>query len=114
MQLQCPNGCAERRFEALNAPLYVDSAGRYLRHGTKGATYVCATCQSVALDVNAVGQLMRKDQDAPPLVLVCPTCQTQMLPPEDPLSGYVECPACETAFAIEEGLTQLHGTSAEE
>ena len=34
-----------------------------------------------------------------------------MLPPADgELSPYVECPACERRFALEEGMPRLHGT----
>ena len=46
-----------------------------------------------------------------PQVLVCPQCGTQLLPPlDDELAPYVECPICETRFAIEEGMPHLHGT----
>jgi DNA-directed RNA polymerase subunit RPC12/RpoP len=111
--LQCPNGCSPARFEALNAPLFVDSRGRYLDHDTRHATYVCATCASVAIDVAAAAREMARDRSAAPLTLICPACAAEMLPPEDdPLATHVECPACGVQFAIEEGLPRLHGGSA--
>ena len=109
--LVCPNGCPEQRFEALNAPLFVDAQGRYLGHDGSGATYVCSTCQSVAVDVRAAAAEMRRS-DQQPVTLTCPACGMRMLPPEDdPLAPVVECPACETRFEVEEGIARLHGVS---
>jgi hypothetical protein len=35
-----------------------------------------------------------------------------MLPPlDDELAPFVECPICETRFALEEGMPHLHGTA---
>ncbi|MHB8717604.1 MAG: hypothetical protein ACYDAC_01760 [Candidatus Dormibacteria bacterium] len=109
--LACPNGCPEGRFVALNAPLFVDSAGTYVGHDAGRATYVCAVCDSVAIDIAAVAREMelRGDAGAPP-GLVCPVCGISMLPPEDdPLAPLLECPACAARFAVEEGLRRLHG-----
>jgi len=108
--LQCPNGCPERRFEVLNAAVIVDSRGDYLGHDARGATYVCATCQSVAVDVAAAAREMLRERVAAPSTLVCPACATKMLPPEDePLADLLECPACGVHFAVEEGMPRLHG-----
>jgi uncharacterized CHY-type Zn-finger protein len=109
-ELRCPNGCDLGRFEALNAPLYVDERRRYLGHDDSRATFVCAQCQAVAVDIAEVAAAMRRDAEAEPQVLVCPHCQTEMLPPlDDELAPFVECPTCETRFAIEEGMPHLHG-----
>jgi DNA-directed RNA polymerase subunit RPC12/RpoP len=109
--LRCPAGCTGGRFEALNAPLYVDSRARHLEHDDSLATFVCAECQAVAVDLAAARDAMRRDTEVQPQVLVCPQCGTQMLPPlDDELAPYVECPMCETRFAVEEGMPHLHGT----
>lgn len=116
--LACPNGCPEGRFEALNAPLLVDSAGRYVGHDDSAATYVCAVCQSVAIDVAAAAREMRRRGEERVVTLTCPSCGLRMLPPEDdPLATVVECPACETRFDVEEGQARLHsvlGTDEDE
>ena len=110
--LRCPSGCTGGRFEALNAPVYVDSQARYLEHDDSFATFVCAECQSVAVDLIQAADLMQRDDDVEPQVLVCPQCSTQMLPPlDDELAPFVECPICETRFALEEGMPHLHGTA---
>jgi DNA-directed RNA polymerase subunit RPC12/RpoP len=109
--LSCPNRCEARRFEVLNAPLFVDSSGRYLEHDTRQAAYVCAECGSVAIDLAAAmreAEAAREADDGP--TLQCPACGTEMLGTEDdPLADVVECPVCETRFSIEEGSTHLHG-----
>lgn len=108
--LVCPNRCDARRFEALNAPLYVDPAGRYIEHDARQAAYVCAECGSVAVDIAAAMREAEAPRDADPQTLVCPGCGAEMLPPEDdPLAGMVECPMCDTRFTIEEGSPTLHG-----
>ena|SRR2546421_4363975 len=109
--LRCPNGCTEGRFEALNAALIVDSRGTYVGHDARVATYVCTTCQSVAVDVAAAAREMLRDTVATaPSTLVCPACSSEMLPPEDdPLADLLECPACGARFAVDEGMPRLHG-----
>jgi hypothetical protein len=111
LDLQCINGCREGRFEALNAPLIVDRAGRYIEHDARIATYVCAVCQGVAVDLAAVAREMRRgDEPLVAITLRCPNCGLDMLPPEDdPQATVVECPACETRFQFEEGVRRLHG-----
>ena len=109
--LTCPHGCTGGRFEAINAPVYVDSRGRYLEHQDGMATFVCAECAAIAIDLAEVSAAMRRDAEVQPQVLVCPRCGTEMLPPlDDALAPYVECPICETRFAVEEGMPHLHGT----
>ena len=109
--LACINGCPDRRFIALNAPLFVDSRGTYVGHDATRATYVCAVCEGVAIDVaEAAREMERRGEADQPQALVCPSCGISMLPPEDdPLAPVVECPACETRFAVEEGLRRVHG-----
>jgi DNA-directed RNA polymerase subunit RPC12/RpoP len=108
--LACPNNCPEGRFEALNAPMFVDRSGRYAGHDGSQATYVCAVCQSVAVDVAAAAAEMHRRGDDNVVTLVCPSCGLRMLPPEDdPLAMVIECPACETRFEVEEGTRRLHG-----
>jgi DNA-directed RNA polymerase subunit RPC12/RpoP len=111
LDLRCPNGCEEGRFEALNAPLIVDRAGRYVEHDASTATYVCARCQSVAVDLAGAAREMRHAEErGAPVVLRCPACGLEMLPPEDdPMTDVVECPACETRFSVEEGMDHLLG-----
>ena len=110
LDLHCPSGCDGGEFEQLNARVIVDGTGRYLRHEADAVTYVCATCQSVAVDLAAASREIRRDTTVQPVTLRCPSCGLQMLPPEDaPLAQLVECPACETQFGIEEGTRHLHG-----
>jgi DNA-directed RNA polymerase subunit RPC12/RpoP len=110
-QLQCPNGCTAGRFEALNAPLIVDRQGRYLTHDATQATYVCETCQSVAIDLVGAARQMVRDgelEDGGEHTLTCPACGMEMLPPEDdPFATMVECPDCGTRFQVDEGVTRL-------
>ena len=108
--LQCPNGCPDGTFEALNAPLIVGRDGAYISHDARAATYRCTRCSSVAVDLWAAAREMQHDRSAQPPTLTCPACGTLMLPPaDDPLAPFVECPACAQQFAIEEGMPRLHG-----
>ena len=113
LDLHCPNGCEEGVFELLNAEVLVDRSGAYLRHHGGAATYVCATCQAVAIDLAGVAREMRRETTVQPEVVHCPTCGIELLLPEDePLTEVVECPACETRFGVEEGMRRLHGWSS--
>jgi len=110
IDLQCPNGCEDGRFEALNAPVIVDRSGRYITHDAANATYICARCQSVAVDVAGAAREMQYGERRSQATIMCPACGLEMLPPEDdPFASLLECPACETRFAIEEGMARLHG-----
>lgn len=107
--LSCPSGCRLGRFEALNAPLFVDSTGRYVEHDARQAAYVCAECGSIAIDIAAAMREAETRDETEPPTLVCPGCGTEMLPPDDdPLATLVECPVCETRFTLEEGTPRLH------
>lgn len=110
LDLQCPNGCGEGVFEVLNAEVLVDRTGAYLRHRAGAATYVCATCQAVAIDMAGAAREMRREMAVQPEVVHCPTCGIELMLPEDePLTAVLECPACETRFDVEEGMRRLHG-----
>jgi uncharacterized protein YbaR (Trm112 family) len=90
--------------------MYVDRTGRYVGHDSARATYVCAVCQSVAVDVAAAAREMHRRGDERMVTLTCPSCSMRLLPPEDdPLASVIECPACETRFEVEEGMPHLHG-----
>ena len=107
--LRCPHGCTGGRFEALNAPLYVDAQARYLEHDDSFATFVCAACAAVAIDLAEAADTIRREAEVEPSVLVCPQCGTQMLPPlDDELAVHLECPICATRFSVEEGMPDLH------
>ena len=93
--------------------MFVDRSGRYTGHDGSRATYVCAVCQSVAVDVAAAAREMQRRGDEPVVTLTCPGCGMGLLPPEDdPLAPVIECPACETRFDVEEGMARLHGDSS--
>lgn len=110
LELHCPNGCAEQRFEMIGGSVIVDSDGRCVEHRARRASFACATCGSVAVDLDAAKREMRADDREPLRTLTCPSCGIRMLPPaDDPLAQLVECPACETRFGIEEGMPRLHG-----
>jgi uncharacterized protein YbaR (Trm112 family) len=110
MELHCTNGCGGDRFEALNAPVFVDAGGGLVAFDTSSATFVCAACGGVALDVAAVAHEMRRREVVDPPVLTCPACATEMLAPEDdPLAELLECPVCGQRFTSEEGTPRLLG-----
>lgn len=113
--LACPNDCPEGRFEALNAVLFVDRSGRYAGHDAGQATYVCAVCQSVAIDVAAAARELSERGEERAVTLTCPSCGLRMLPPaDDPTAPVIECPACETRFDVEEGMPHLHSVADSE
>src|SRR5437870_369270 len=110
LELQCPNGCPDGLFEALNAPLIVDRGGRYVRHHSDAATYVCAACQSIAIDMAEVVREMQRVTRVESVVLLCPGCGLEMLPPEhDPFATTLECPSCQARFTADEAMRHLHG-----
>jgi len=71
---------------------------------------VCAVCQSVAVDLAAAAREMHRREEVGPAPLTCPACGLELLLPEDDeLAAVVECPGCETRFAVEEGMRSLTG-----
>lgn len=95
--------------------MFVDRGGRYAGHDDSRATYVCAVCQSVAIDVAAAAREMQRQGADRVVTLTCPACGMRMLPPEDdPLAPLIECPACETRFEVEEGIAHLHGSISDD
>lgn len=109
-RLQCINGCDADRFEALNAPVFVDGGGHLVEFDATRATFVCAMCGSVALDIAAAARQMSEQEEAEVQPITCPSCGTEMLPPEDdPLAELVECPMCGQRFTTDEGRRGLLG-----
>jgi uncharacterized protein YbaR (Trm112 family) len=113
--LVCPSACRGGRFELLGAPVYVDESGRYLSHQDRGATFRCAECQAVAIDLAAAATAMSRETGyAPPNTLRCPACGADLLPPEDhDPAADLECPACSHTFSWEEGSPSLLGQFSE-
>lgn len=113
--LVCPSGCRGGRFEVLGAPVYVDESGRYLSHQDRGATFRCAECQAVAIDLAAAAKAMARETGyAASQTLRCPACGTELLPPEDhDPAADLECPACGHIFSWEEGSPSLLGQFSE-
>lgn len=110
MVLQCINGCGSDRFEALNAPVFVDAAGNLVQLDASRATYICAACGGVALDVAAAAREMEQREGIEPQALICPSCGTEMLLPEDdPFAELLECPVCGQRFSSDEGRERLLG-----
>ncbi len=92
--------------------MFVDRTGRYAGHDDSSATFVCAVCQSVAVDVAAAAREMHRRGEERVVTLTCPSCGMRLLPPEDdPMAMLIECPACETRFEVDEGTPRLHGDS---
>jgi DNA-directed RNA polymerase subunit RPC12/RpoP len=110
MVLHCINGCGGDRFEALNTPVFVDAGGALIELDASRATYICATCGGVALDIAAAAREMHQREILEPQTLICPACGTEMLAPEDdPLAELLECPICGQRFSSDEGRTRLLG-----
>lgn len=106
-QLTCSSFCGGERFEAVDPIVEVDEAGAVIHVEIGKATFVCATCRSVAIDMVAVGRAMDVHDD--PELLVCPVCEVEMLPPEDESAQIIECPACGSEYSIEEARPRLLG-----
>jgi len=113
--LVCPSGCREGKFEILGAPVLVDSSGRYLSHQDKVATFRCAECQVVAIDLAAAASARARDTGyAPPPSLQCPACGSRLLAPEDHDPALdLECPECGAVFTWDEGSPSLLGSFSE-
>ncbi len=114
--LVCPSGCRGGRFEILGAPVLVDRTGRYLEHSDREATFRCAECQAVAVDLAAAASARARDsRDAQAFTLTCPGCGERLLPPADHDPGSdLECPGCGLIFSWEEGSRSLLGQYSEE
>jgi uncharacterized C2H2 Zn-finger protein len=108
VQLHCPSGCSDGRFEALNAQIVANAEGEYVGHDFSQATFRCMRCQSIAVDVAAAAREMHRHEFSEP-TLTCPSCGMVMLPPEDdPFVERVACPSCDQVFSVEEGTRSLH------
>ncbi|MGH7609463.1 MAG: hypothetical protein ACREOD_05920 [Candidatus Dormibacteria bacterium] len=114
-QLTCPSGCQSGRFELLGALVLVDRRGDCLGHRDGRASFRCAECQSLAVDLAAAARAAAREQGGTPAPrLRCPECGARLLAPEerDPL-GALECPACGARFSWEEGQPSLLGEFSE-
>lgn len=94
----------------------MDSGGRYLDHRDREATFRCAECAAIAIDLAAAASARARDTGyAPSPSLRCPVCSAQLLPPEDHDPGAeLECPSCGAIFSWEEGSPSLLGQFSEE
>ncbi|HVC39158.1 MAG TPA: hypothetical protein VNH20_04170 [Candidatus Dormibacteraeota bacterium] len=113
--LVCPSGCRGGRFEILGAPVFVDTSGRYLDHRDRQASFRCAECQAVAIDLAAAASARARDTgDPPPPTLRCPACGDTLLAPEERDEAVdLECPECGATFSWDEGRPSLLGTFSE-
>lgn len=111
--LVCPNSCPGGTFELLGGRVLVDSAGRCLRHEVEVASFACALCGSVALDLAAAERALRRAVPAPlEEELTCPGCGVTLLAPTGvDAATDLQCPDCGLFFAPEEGRSRLLGSS---
>ncbi len=114
--LVCPNSCPGGAFELLGGRVLVDSAGRCLRHETEVATFACAMCGAVAVDLAAAERALRRG--APPRLdeeLTCPGCGVTLLAPSGVDAELeLQCPDCGLVFAPDEGRARLLGSGTPE
>ncbi|MGH7667252.1 MAG: hypothetical protein ACREN1_08100 [Candidatus Dormibacteria bacterium] len=91
--------------------MYVDAAGRYLSHQDQAASFRCAECQAVAIDLAAAARARARDTGyAPEPVLSCPACGDQLLAPEErDDTSDLECPGCGAIFSWDEGSASVLG-----
>ncbi|MGH7609170.1 MAG: hypothetical protein ACREOD_04400 [Candidatus Dormibacteria bacterium] len=97
--------------------MFVDRTGGYLDHDDRSASFRCAECQTLAIDLaEAARAAAREDRSAPTPTLRCPGCGLRMLPPEEVQAGGDElaCPECGLIFSLEEGSPSLLGESSPE
>jgi uncharacterized C2H2 Zn-finger protein len=93
----------------------VDTSGRYLDHRDREASFRCAECAAIAIDLAAAASARARDTGyAPPTTLRCPACSASLLPPEDHDPGAdLACPDCGAIFSWEEGSPSLLGNFSE-
>lgn len=109
--LVCPNSCPGGAFELLGGRVLVDAAGHCLRHETEVATFACAMCGAVALDLAAAERDLRRPARVPrEEELTCPGCGVTLLAPTGVEADHeVQCPDCGLVFSPEEGRAELLG-----
>ncbi len=114
-QLVCPHGCRPDRFELIGGVVFVDATGACAGHRDRQATFRCAVCQGVAVDLHQAARAMRRERrGAEPEALRCPGCGAWLLAPEDdPLAAVLECPTCGMRFGREEGMPSLAGSGTQ-
>jgi transcription elongation factor Elf1 len=114
--LVCPNSCPGGAFELLGGRVLVDSAGSCLRHETEVATFACAMCGAVAVDLAAAARALRRGAPAPlGEELTCPGCGVTLLAPSGVDAELeLQCPDCGLVFAPDEGRARLLGSSTPE
>lgn len=90
----------------------MDSSGRYLSHRDREASFRCAECQAVGIDLAAAASARARDTgDSPLPILRCPACGDDLLAPEDHDEGAdLECPGCGAIFSWDEGSPSLLGS----
>ncbi len=114
--LVCPNSCPGGTFELLGGRVLVDPAGRCLRHETEVATFACAMCGAVAVDLAAAERDLRRGAPSPAQEeLNCPGCGVTLLAPSGVEAELeLQCPDCGLVFAPDEGRARLLGSSTPE
>ena len=112
----CPNSCPGGAFELLGGRVLVDSAGHCLRHETEVATFTCAMCGAVAVDLAAAERALRRQAPAPlEEELTCPGCGVTLVAPSGVEADLeLQCPDCGLVFAPDEGRARLLGSSSPE
>ena len=64
----------------------------------------------IAIDMAEVVREMQRVTRVESVVLLCPGCGLEMLPPEhDPFATTLECPSCQARFTADEAMRHLHG-----
>ncbi len=102
MNLVCPNRCATRRFEAINAVLFVRADGDYHSHGMDQPLYRCPDCGSPALDLQEIHRTIVQDREADrrrPREFCCPACEAFFT--AAPEASPIVCPECGETFVPE-------------
>ncbi|MGH7639595.1 MAG: hypothetical protein ACREN7_08055 [Candidatus Dormibacteria bacterium] len=113
--LVCPSGCPSQRFELVGGPVFVDSAGTYVSHDDRAASFRCGECQALAIDLVAAARAQaREGRYSAEATLTCPACGTSLLAPETgDESADLECPECAAMFSWDEGRASVLGRFTE-